>query len=411
MAYDPAYPRVSAWYAIDQSTSAVKSDEFYTYYPPLHIGAGRGQTEAESILNPVSGNASAMFQVTTSYSYDAMDRVLGRGITYPTVPQSPPSHNVEFPQTLTYDGLGRVTQDSTYLETYNYAYADATRRVAQRTAVATGHTETFAYFPSSGDGLLQNITYNGPGGQVANFNYQYDPNHNITSVSSMIAGAPQNVNNTYDGTNQLLTSGTPSAPESYAYDPAGNIMTFNASPSGGKYGGSYGPPSYSGVDEPRTFNTPSGPQNVTFDTSGHMTAVGQQPYTYDGFGRLTSAVNSGNGSLFTYDGLGRLIQVRDLTANQTYNANTFYDLVWPETMHSVRVACNQIPTESPRTPLSTLHRGFVQKFGALGRDGRLPVRYGYPWQCACRREWRCAKPHGGGGNELRCAWKPDQCDQ
>ena len=164
------------------------------------------------------------------------------------------------------------------------------------------------------EGLLSDMTYSATDGtELAYFTYDYDSNHNVSISSSWLPNmATRAISNAYDVNDQLQTSGTTAAPESYTYDLAGNLKTYTGCPSGGLV--------YNAVNE----LTQSGSVVPTFDTRGELTAMGATKYTYDGFGRLVSAGDGvGTGATFTYDGLGRLVKVTDKVANSV-TAQRFY---------------------------------------------------------------------------------------
>ncbi|MGH7435832.1 MAG: RHS repeat domain-containing protein, partial [Polyangiaceae bacterium] len=268
-----------------------------------------------------------------------------------------------YPETLQYDALGRLVVDTNPIDSYTYGYADATPRLSARTSQATGQRLFMSYFPPAQDALLKNITYATPGGTLAQFNYQFDANHNVTSAVAMF-GPPNGVNNHYDQYGQLLFSGTSSAPEQYNYDLAGNIMGFNPSPAAARYT----TVTYSGVNEVPALNTPNGPVGLQFDPSGNTTAFGSVRYTYDGYGRLISAGNgSGTGSLFAYDAMGRMVQVVDQSAGFT-TANHFYE--WCGSRRCAAYDATQ-SNSNGIPPMSNMYatQGMYGKFGPQSTVG------------------------------------------
>ncbi len=159
--YDAAYPRlVSMTDGVGTTT--------YTYYPvsnPPVSGANRLQ----SVTSPVSGTSPAQTD-TVVYTYDALGRVVGQTLN-------------GVASTKARDPLGRITAISNPLDTFNYTYADATARVTEVKS-AHGPQATFNYFGPEGDGLLHQMNYkNLEGTSLAQLNYTYDANHNLTQFS------------------------------------------------------------------------------------------------------------------------------------------------------------------------------------------------------------------------------------
>jgi YD repeat-containing protein len=220
--YDPAYPRLTNW-------SQPSASETYTYNPvtaPPGLGANRLQavsTEGPGI-NPIA---------TRTYSYDELDRIVGRRIEIAPLVSS---------ETWKYDALGRLTSRSDDLDTFNYAYADATSRVsAINSADGLGLSIAATYYPPTGDGLMQTLTYQDAVGPylrsfpVASYSYQYDANHNVTSFTeSYPERAGSAASYAYDAHDQLVSVTGPGAvfgvgQTTYGYDLAGNLVSTASS--------------------------------------------------------------------------------------------------------------------------------------------------------------------------------------
>ena len=276
-----------------------------------------------------------------------------------------------FTTQLTYDALNRVTSRTTpdasvTLPTYNEAgllervtvrllgAADATVFVAnldynargQRTLLAHGNgtTTTYAYDPEtfrltelrtardSGGAVLQNLayTYDASGNIVqiadavsygnpavsADGLYEYDAIYQLTAALGREHPGQQPT----DADSELLRLDHPSDlqalrryRQTYAYDPAGNILAMAHAPLGG------GPPGWTRAyayaadsnrllatslpgDAPGTFSAA-----YTYDARGNMTSMPHlSTMRWDHADRLAAADRGGGGTVFfTYDATGQ----------------------------------------------------------------------------------------------------------
>jgi RHS repeat-associated protein len=347
--YDRAYRRLTAWYQADSlpsgnNTPFIKSSEEFSYYPvtsPPSLGATRVQQDVTAITDSTVPPPSIRSITASTYTYDALDRILSRTLT-PAVP-----HDVESPQesmveSWSYDALGRVVSNNNQLDSFAYTYADLSQRIQQRTS-AGGPQLAATYYPPQGGQLLRQLTYATPGGtSLAQYQYEYDANYNVTQFAETYPPAPTStVNYTYDPYNQLQQaqppSGTPGGLfHTYAYDANGNRTTASTvlELSFGLLTGIKLPlmltqASY-GVSNEITSITTTGlfagqlPTSAgTYDGNGDLVSVGGPTYTYDGLGRLVEVVNGTKSTNVQYDGLGRVVQIVDsvagaVVANHSY---------------------------------------------------------------------------------------------
>jgi RHS repeat-associated protein len=178
-AYDSVFPRPVSMTDGIGTTS-------YVYYPiaaaPAAQDAGvdgglaapaasptTGAGRLEAVLSPVAGSLGAVDTIT--YSYDALGRVVDRGVNGVS-------------QSVTFDPLGRPASMSNALDAFTYTYADETPRVTGVTSTHGPRLTLGYYDPSSAPGqneLLQQMTYAIPGGgqTLSQFSYTYDADSDV----------------------------------------------------------------------------------------------------------------------------------------------------------------------------------------------------------------------------------------
>jgi RHS repeat-associated protein len=282
LTYDPDYRRLSGW------SDTAGNAEVWAYQPitvPPTLSAGR--------LVDVE-NTGALLNVpplenVISYQYDALghisERVFGSG----------------WFEAYMYDGLGRVVGARGKLDTFTFGYNDASSRVATRTSLAGPQLALSYYTTAVNYGLLHTMSYSTPGGApLLGLSYAYDANQNVTSVGQTFPGAipysgapaSQTTINGYDFYNNLQTSISSSQGTSfYAPDYSGNNLT-------------------TGVTLNNTFNSVNElPAPTQYDANGNLSVGSGVTYSYDGFNRVTSAINGLSETDFSYDGLGRMIRI------------------------------------------------------------------------------------------------------
>ncbi|MBS1767175.1 MAG: hypothetical protein JST05_07225 [Acidobacteria bacterium] len=201
--YDPLFPRISSM--VDGTGTTT-----YQYYPisiPAALGAGR----VRSIQSPGTANA-------ITYSYDELGRVATR--TIGTAVES-----------RAFDSLGRISQVTNPLGTFQYAYVGATSRL-DHVNLPNGQVTKLSYASTAEDSRLTQIAnQKNDGTNISTFGYSYDAAGQIqTWAKQMDAQPPQVSALTYDPIGQVLSSvihdGTVSGQILktfvYGYDDAGN---------------------------------------------------------------------------------------------------------------------------------------------------------------------------------------------
>jgi RHS repeat-associated protein len=260
---------------------------------------------------------------TIEYSYDAGDRIT----------QIVDSVNGTIART--YDGLDRLTEETTSQGTIAYTYDNDGRRA---TLTVDGQTTV---------------------------NYDYDNAHRLTAITQGSASVTIAYDNAdrrstltfpngivatygYDSANELTSlaytlSGNPVGDQTYAYDPAGNRTSV---------GGSW---ARTGLPAALTVATYDGANRLvdrdstgfTYDLNGNLTSDGTNSYTwnardqlvamsgsisasfqYDASGRRRGKTISGTTTNFLYDGLNL---AQELTSGGTPTANLLTGLGTDET--------------------------------------------------------------------------------
>ena len=285
-AYDPAYRRtVSMTDGVGTTT--------YTYYPVSSTPA-LGATQLQSMTSPIAGAAGTD---TVTYGYDALDRLLTIAV------------DGFVPSSMAYDANGRPTSLSNPLDTFSYAYSDATPRVTGLTS-NEGVNLAMTYYGPTGDELLQQITavtHSGAG--LVQFGYVNNADHNATSFASSSPIA-QTTAYAYDKANRIVsaTIGSGSPQYSYGYDPSSNLISITTN----------------GTQQSFSYTSTNAIASGAYDANGSPLALGGSTYTWDGENRLIGLSGPSNtASSFTYDGLGRLVRIVD-SASGTVTADHSY---------------------------------------------------------------------------------------
>lgn len=287
-----------------------------------------GRKTTEMLSRRKSSTDPSMISLTTSYQYDALDRVTR--VTDPT-------GNVT--ETLC-DGDGKVKQvNGYYLKSDGVTYDsrmgmsvkayDAADRLVSDTDIY-GNVTQYAY--DAAGNLIQSTD---PNGHV--INYEYDAMNRKTAVIDAngfksqivydLAGRPvkainplgKTVKTDYDALGRPTTMTSAMGGQTkYTYDGNGNVLTMvdaNAN-AGLQPRNSYGATVYKQYDELNRVKLEVDALN------------GQTKYTYDLLGNITSITDAENRTTwFDYDDLGRLVKVYDpLTETPTDKVTTFtYD--------------------------------------------------------------------------------------
>jgi len=268
--YDPAYQRVKSMADGNGTTT-------YSYYPVSGLGANQVQT----VTSPIAGGTGTD---TVTYTYDALDRVVGTNTNGSN-------------RAVSYDGIGRATGQSNALDMFTYSYADATSRVTGVSST-NGPGLSLRYYGVTGSERLQQITASTVGTMLAQYGYTYDANGNVTGMTDAGITAPstaQNDSYTYSNVNAIV-AGT--------YNQNGSPTTL-------------GNENYSWDEANRLISATNSVANTT------------STFTYDGFGRVVRVVDSAAGTVVTdyaYLWCGMTVcQARDNTQSGSPVSTQYFD--------------------------------------------------------------------------------------
>lgn len=309
-AYDPAGNVVSVVDAIGNSTPAV-GDGTTTYaYDALDrlssIGYSDGTAGVTFGYDGAGNRTSMVDTLTTTYTYDPLDRLTAvqRGALTEL--------------TYAYDDAGHVTQRSVAYSTAHDIYAyDDDGRLAALQVLSGNQVTAFAYdaagnlaqttFPN---GYVEARTYDRAGAltevkatrrstTVGRATYTLDPVGNPIAITS----TDGTTTFTYDASDRLTEAcftaactGPGDNFRRYSYDDVGNRLT-EASVAGTTAH------SYDAADE-LLASTGPGATSYTYDLDGRQTLAGSRSFAYDLAGRLTSTSSGGTTTTYSYDGDG-----------------------------------------------------------------------------------------------------------
>ena len=264
----------------------------------------------------VSGNLTSSVnsaglptQIETTYSYDALDRLISTvdaengnsSYTYDSVGNIT---SVTYPNggktTYTYDSMGRMKQSVNAVGSKNtYTYNAA--GLLEKAKDANGKFTNYTY-----DALGRITSFEDDLGTVS---YTYDNNGNVLKVSevSKETGKTQTITREYDCMDRVTkyTDARGNTVE-YGYDTLGNLVTLT----------------YPGGEIVRYSYYPTGRLKSVTDWNNKVTK-----YKYDGNGRLTK-ITRPDGSVETrsYDAAGRLVKQNDVNGEKVINSFTYsYD--------------------------------------------------------------------------------------
>jgi RHS repeat-associated protein len=228
-----------------------------------------------------------------TFQYDQLGRVISRAIN-------------GVAQTATFDVLGRPTMVTNALGIFQYAYVDATSRLASE-SYPNGQTNLYSYYNNLGDQrILQAQKFYPNGSLLSGFGYAYNAVGQITALTNQWDNLPTRVwLPSYDAvdelTNVTVNGGSGAVNNySYAYDLAGNRITSGTNVIRNEY----------------YYNT----LNQLVGSSTKLTSVS---YEWDAENRLTAINDGPNRSEFSYDGLGRRDEIVEKT-NGVVMTNNYY---------------------------------------------------------------------------------------
>ena len=278
LTYDPDYNRILSMQ--DGVGLTVYTYNPITPAPPL--GAGR----LASVSGPLPNS-------TVTYQYDPLGRVASRAIN-------------GVAQAIAYDVLGRPITVTNGLGTFQYAYVDATPRLALE-AYPNGQTNLYSYYNNLGDQRLLQIQHLYPNGSLlSGFGYGYNVVGQIIAWTNQWDTLPTRVwCPTYDAadelTNVIVTgTGWSVTNYAYAYDPAGNRLLAATN-------GVASLLSYSALNH----------------IVGSSVTLPSVSYEWDAENRLTAISYGPRRSEFTYDGLGRRVEIVEKTNGVVMTGNYF----------------------------------------------------------------------------------------
>lgn len=255
-----------------------------------------------------------------TYQYDALNRVTVASYS---------------DQTLSYvydtsaNGNGRLSSGSDAAHGLSYSY-DAQGRITGKTQAIGAQSKTVNYSYSSGR-LTQLTT---PSGQAVTYGYS---NGKVTSIAvngqallSQVLYAPFDSpegwtwgNGTltvrqYDQDGQLTTIDSAGL-STYTFNPDGSIATRQDDNSG-DIGLSIGTTTLDIADTSNRLTTVTGDLNLTnrFDAVGNILRDGTRRFTYNGAGRLATAVKAGETTTYLYNALGQRIQKSNSSETITF---------------------------------------------------------------------------------------------
>lgn len=225
---------------------------------------------------------------------------------------------------LTFDPLGRVSQETNALGSFTYDYDGATRRLLS-TLMPGGQIAERSYGDVLADYSLQRITHRVGNTPLSEFTYGHDvPAGRIARWTQQGGTAPPSVFSFgYDDANRLLSvivtnSGSTAQSFAYAYDPADNRLSETID-------GTAHETTYNALNQLSTSTAPNAPRTHNWDALDRLTAVVSGPerteFTYDGLSRLASIRKLVNGAeishrRFVWCG-GQICEERDLSGAVT----------------------------------------------------------------------------------------------
>ena len=276
--WDASYPRVTAMQdGIGQT--------LYSYVAAGQAGAGR--------LALVDGPFTSD---TIAFSYDDLGRAGSRRVNGSVNAMS-----------TTFDALGRLSGMATGLGQFTYGY-DPIRGLLQTVNFPNGEAANYTYYGVNNDLRLNTLQRKLGATEIFFEKYTYADNGNLLTRLKRSLGVPgQTLSYTHDSADQLLSVSNPkdasNYPQSYAYDPAGNLTTATT-PSGSR---SF---TYNSLNE-RTTDAGVAQQ---FDANGNLSTGMGFTFTWDAEDRLKSLSYNGAQKRieYDYDGRGRRVRIRSM---------------------------------------------------------------------------------------------------
>ncbi|HET9082145.1 MAG TPA: LamG-like jellyroll fold domain-containing protein, partial [Trebonia sp.] len=304
-------------------------------------------TDSYNSVGELTGQAGTGADAATparSFGYDAAGNLTSAATTS-TAPSGSPSNATS--ESFTYNDRGLVTAASGSAGSTSYAYNgdgqavsvadaagttayayDSAGRLATLADPATGTTLTYSYNSSSqvagisyGSGgdtqsfgydsqhrLVSDTLATASGTTVASTGYGYNANGQVTSQATAGLAGPASNTYTYDQAGRLTSWNNGTATVSYGYDNNGNLTqngtaTYTYDARDELTGNGTASYTYTARGTPSAEPSPSGTVAVTFDAYGDQASAGTNMYAYDALGRLAAVTpTSGGGNQFSYVG-------------------------------------------------------------------------------------------------------------
>jgi RHS repeat-associated protein len=235
---------------------------------------------------------------STSFTYDSVNRLLQVYDSNSGLIQ------------MGYDDLDRLTQELTPQGAVNYSYDSIGRRTSM---TANGLAPVNYQYDNA-----SRLTQVAQGSNAVNLGYD-----NAGRRTSLTYPNGTATNYFYDNAsrlNEILHQGPSGTIEdlSYAYDAAGNRISFNRTDSQAELPQAV-QAAYNAANQMIHFNT----DTLTYDANGNLTFDGTTTYTWDGRNRLSQMSNANVSASFVYDSLGRRVSktINGATTKYLYDGN------------------------------------------------------------------------------------------
>jgi RHS repeat-associated protein len=268
-------------------------------------------------------NTPAVGDGTTSYGYDALDRLTSVARAADTFSYSyDPAGNVTqrtYPgsaaSTYVYDDDGRLASVTRGGATTSYGY-DAAGNLTQTTLPASnGYVETRSYDRA---GRLTEVR-NAKAGQTLSYaSYAYDAAGNPTQTTTT-EGATAYAYDVLDRLTEACFAAGCTDFVRYTYDPVGNWLT-EARPAGTT---AY---SHNAGDQLTARAGLGGSVSYAYDQNGNQTQAGTRTFTWDLANRLASTSDAGVTTGYGYDGDGTRLQASSGASTTSYLWDANFEL-------------------------------------------------------------------------------------
>lgn len=286
---------------------------------PNATGSGSSTTDQEQYTYDAAGNVTTYRNRAgelSGFQHDALNRTIGQGGS--TIAD----------RTFTYDNLGRLTGAAMSSGGSSFSRSwDALGRVTSETQNPLGKTVAYQHDLAGRrtrltwpDGFFVNYDYN-VGGDLTAIRENGSTDWQLTSwaydnLGRRTAQVRANGASTawsYDAAGRLasLSHDLPGTANdlglTFAYNPAGQIVSRTMSNTAYAYAPAVGATSY--VNNGKNQVTSVGGSAVTYDARQNIAGAPMGSYAYDGLNQMTSATVSGATTTFGYDPAGRMFQM------------------------------------------------------------------------------------------------------